>query len=180
VLEVKTSSGRVFGLWDDNPAVYAQVQLQHYLMLGFSWGVIAVLIAGSDFRYWQFDRHERFVTALKRREVEWWEKYVLADQMPEVRAEDVRLVDEVFAPRAGVEVLLPPESELWDAQREQSLAEIKKWTAVKHEMEAKLKTAMAGAETGLLPEGGGYRLKDISRKGYAVEPTTYRELRKLK
>ncbi len=47
-------------------------------------------------------------------------------------------------------------------------------------MEARIKAAMGDAATGLLPEGGGYRLKDISRKGYAVEPTTYRELRKLK
>lgn len=180
VLEVKTSSGRVAGLWADDPAVYAQVQLQHYLGLGFSWGAIAVLIAGQEFRYWTFDRHERFVAALQRRELEWWAKHVVGDEMPEVRAQDVKLVDEVFSPRDDVVVLLPPDAETWDIQRERAMEEIKLLTQVKHEMEAKLKVAMGDASLGQLPGGGAYRLKDVDRKGYTVAPTTYRELRRIK
>lgn len=88
ILEVKTADARRAWLWgkegDDIPEYY-NLQCQHYMMVtGLDWCDVAVLIGGNDARIYHVERHDGIIAVLLRREIEFWNDYVLTRTPPPI------------------------------------------------------------------------------------------------
>lgn len=101
LLEIKTASDPA--LWgkpedglDAVPAKYRAQVLHGAIAAGFSWGAIAVLIDGYDFRYYTFEMTEELIKEAWRNATEcrrFWNKVKVARE-----EESVRMVNEELAP----------------------------------------------------------------------------------
>ena len=84
ILECKTTSPFAKDKWDDGkiPINY-ELQCHHYMMVtGAEKCYIACLIFSTDFIIREIERDEEVIEMLKAQEVDFWENYVLAGQMP--------------------------------------------------------------------------------------------------
>jgi len=78
VLECKTTNSYYAKSWDTEIPMEYYCQLQHYLLVtGYTWGEIAVLIDGYDFRRYYFTRDEEFIEVLKTRLIDFWNNNVI-------------------------------------------------------------------------------------------------------
>jgi putative phage-type endonuclease len=179
-LEIKTTAFRAED-WTDEPPVDVLVQVQHQLAVtGWAWASVAVLIAGRTFRWYDVPRHEPFITKLIEAELVF---------LAHLRTKTLPRVDGTAGTKAalralypqetpGLVVNLPGEAMEWDAQRLRAIAEAKLCEEIKDEAENKLRAALGEAEMGVLPDGTTYTFKATERKGYVVQPTTVRTLRR--
>jgi predicted phage-related endonuclease len=91
VLECKTTSAFRASEFkeDEMPGEYI-FQCLHYLMVtGYDKAYLAVLIGNQDFKWITIDRDDQKLKDLEKREVAWWEKYIIRGVMPtEVMAQD--------------------------------------------------------------------------------------------
>jgi putative phage-type endonuclease len=182
ILSIKTAAGWKAGEWEEEPPLMYQVQLQHELAVtGMEWGSFAVLIGGQKFRWCDVERHDRFISYLIEKEAEFWDR-VIRGIPPSVDASDSsrEVLSRLYPRDTGETIELPPEAIAWDEQLQFAKAEIKAAEHRKQDAENKLKAAIGNATIGLLPGGGGYTWKASERKGYVVEPTTVRTLRRIK
>lgn len=84
ILECKTTSPFAKDKWADGqiPINY-ELQCHHYMMVtGAEKCYIACLIFSTDFIIREIERDEEVIEMLKAQEVDFWENYVLAGQMP--------------------------------------------------------------------------------------------------
>jgi putative phage-type endonuclease len=182
ILEIKTAAAFKSGDWADEPPLPHQVQIQHlFAVTGLKWGSFAVLIGGQKFRWCDVERHDRFISYLIEKEAEFWDR-VIRGIPPSVDASDSsrEVLSRLYPRDTGETIELPPEAIAWDEQLQFAKAEIKAAEHRKQDAENKLKAAIGNATIGLLPGGGGYTWKASERKGYIVEPTTVRTLRRIK
>lgn len=84
ILECKTASGWKAKEWsgEDIPQEYI-IQVIHQLAVtGANKGYIAVLIGNQDFKWREIFRDEKVISSLISKEVEFWNNYVVPQQMP--------------------------------------------------------------------------------------------------
>lgn len=84
ILECKTTSPYAKDKWDDGkiPINY-ELQCHHYMMVtGAKKCYIACLIFSTDFIIREIERDEEVIQMLEAQEIDFWENYVLAGQMP--------------------------------------------------------------------------------------------------
>jgi putative phage-type endonuclease len=179
-LEIKTTVFRAED-WTDEPPVDVLVQVQHQLAVtGWAWASVAVLIAGRTFRWYDVPRHEPFITKLIEAELVF---------LAHLRTKTLPRIDGTPGTKAalralypqetpGLVVNLPAEGMEWDTQRLRAIAELKICEEIKDEAENKLRAALGEAEMGVLPDGTTYTYKASERKGYVVQPTVVRTLRR--
>lgn len=183
VLELKTANARLAHDWADEPPLPYVVQVQHQLAVtGYQWGSLAVLIGGQTFRWVDVPRNDDFIAILIAREAEFWRRLVERDAPDVDGSESAREALAKLYPRERPDadpVALPPEADEWDAMRQQALEDIKAAETRKAEAEAHLKALIADAPAGLLPGGVKYTWQTQQRKGYVVEPSSVRVLRRL-
>jgi putative phage-type endonuclease len=181
-LSIKTATGFGRESWDEDVPLFAQIQLQHELIVrDWSWGSFAVLIAGRKFLWCDTGRNERFCQFLLEQEASFWNG-VERGIPPEVDPSDStrEILGRLYPKDSGQSIELPIEAIAWDEQLTFAKAEIKAAEERKQDAENRLKAAIGAATIGLLPGGGGYTWKASERKGYVVEPTTVRTLRRIK
>lgn len=179
VLEVKTTSAYQASEWAEEPPVYYQVQVQHQLaVMGWAWGSFAVLVGGQKFLWCDVERNDRFIALLIEREAEFIDR-VARLAPPAAEAKDMRTVAALYPQDTGEIVTLPEEAAAWDRAYVEALGQLKHWTSIKNEAEARLKGAIASATVARLPGAAvEYRWTFTERKGYTVEPTSYRDFRR--
>lgn len=99
VLELKTASGWKAKEWqeDEFPAEYVIQVIHQMAVTGAQKGYLAVLIGGNqDFKWKPIDRNEKVIGDLIRREVEFWEKFVIPKVMPSVTERDKDALGSLF------------------------------------------------------------------------------------
>lgn len=75
ILEIKTTNTFMLKDWENGPPDSAMLQLQHYLAVyGYSWGSIAVLIGGQNFRTFDIERDEGMIHFLIELEEAFWHR----------------------------------------------------------------------------------------------------------
>jgi putative phage-type endonuclease len=75
VYEGKCTAHSQKAKWKDGPPPEYRIQLVHYfLVTGLTWGVIAVLIGGNDYRRFEIQRDEEEVQLLLTLELRFWAK----------------------------------------------------------------------------------------------------------
>lgn len=173
VVELKTAGLDRAADWADGPPLAYQVQLQHQIdVLGMTHGYLAVLIGGSDFRWYRQERNDKFLTALESRLGEFWA--LVESNTPPV-------VDGHKATREALAKLHPADNgstvELDEltAQLGQELlavkAEVKALESREAELENRLRAAIGDATFGDVA-GGVWSLKTQAREGYLKVPVS--------
>ena len=179
VVEVKNVGWQKAEEWADEPPIFYQIQLQWQLRVsGFGWGSLAALVGGQKFVYFDMARNDRFIAILEERAAAFWAR-VEKQEPPTPVAMDAVLMSLLYPTQdPGSRVPLPAAAAAWDTQRLRADAMMKEGKALKDEAEALLKGAIGAYEVGVLPDGAAYSWKQVARAGYAVQATTYRELRR--
>lgn len=181
-LEIKTRSAFKAGVFrDDVPDdVLAQV-LWQLIVSGYQHSHVAVLIGGNQLRSFRVDRDPVVEAHLIRGAETVW-GHVHADSPPEVDPSPLLLgiLDALHPDREG-HTDVPAETwEALAAEQAAAAAEVKAAKARQATAKAAIVAALGDGDT--LTVGGRpvvtYGL--ISRRGYTVEPTTYRQLKGVK
>lgn len=181
VLEVKTTSAFRKEDWAEAPPLAYQVQVQHQLaVVGARWGTLVCLIGGQRLVWADVERNDVFIERLIAKEADFWAR-LQAKEPPLV--DDSKASAEILKrlyPREapGLVVNLGEDEEVWDAKLENAKERLKDAEQDKRAAENHLKAALGEAETGILPNGVAYTWKAGERKGYVVEATTVRTLRR--
>ena len=142
---------------------------------------MAGLVRGK-LRYADVERDERFLKVLLELARDFWRRVELQDPPPPDASESARRVLAELFPREapGKVIPLPPDAAIWDEQYVQASAEERLAKARKDEAANQLRALLGDAERGLLDHGIAWTLKTITRKGYEVQPTSYRDLKRHK
>jgi len=175
VLEVKTTSAYNVKDWDEGSAPDEYVlQLQWYLMLtGLTYGYLAVLIGGQDYREVKVTAdlrlHKNLLTIAER----FWHTYVETKQPPpcEMRAETIALV--YGKDDGSTKQIAKPASFIEQLQVKK--AQIKELEGEVEAMQNELKSALGESTWGVIDNRYVVEWKTIQRKGYEVKPSSYRK-----
>lgn len=181
VVEIKNVGAFRFDDWVDEPPLLYQVQLQHQLAVtGYTWGSLAVLIGGQRFYWIDIDRNQTFINVLTAIEADFWQRVQNLNPPPPDASEACRDVLRRLFPKeqAGKVVALTADAAEWDEKRIVAMAAMEAAKVAKTEAENWLVAALGDAEAGLLPDGTRYTYKSQTRKGYTVDPATFRVLRR--
>lgn len=179
-LQIKTTSAFSRDEWEDTFPLQYQVQCQHELIVtGCTWGILAVLVGGQELKCLPFIRNEKFCAALIKAEREFWRRVEERDP-PEADGSfsTIAVLNQLYPEDSGEEVELPAEALIWDEQMTEAKALKKETEQIIRDCEAKLKDAIGSATYGVLPDGGRWKWATQHRKGYTVQPTTFRVLRR--
>jgi len=179
-LELKTTNEFMRGEWegDELPDTY-YFQVQWYMFVtGLDTFYIAYLIGNRKFNAKEVPRNQEVIDVLYQKAEEFWNDHVLAQEPPAPIGTD--------ADTEALKYLYPEEEkgEVVDLSDMQGLRdEYKEIMKEKKELDSKINeikqrfmARMGEAETAYV---GGKKVawKTINRKGYTVEPKTYREMR---
>lgn len=157
-LSVKTTNSFAKEKWIDEPPLDAQMQLQHELAVtGFEWGSIAVLIGGSDYRMFDLERDDDFISVLVAAEEKFWYENVMGDKEPEVDGH--KKTKEALAkiwPKAEEKVVALSEkaTDAWNSAVEQRDIE-KEAKGKKQKFQNIVAAEMKDAQDGELADGSG-------------------------
>lgn len=180
-LECKTAHAFLAHAWDDGAPLPYQLQLQAQLACtGWSWGVLACLIAGDDFRYYEYERHDALIAVMREKVAAFW-KCVESGSPPEPDAHQStrEALKDMFPEAVFDEVELPSEASILDLTLQQAKAEIKHWSEIKDAAENRIRYLIGHHESGRIAGTDiVYRAKEVKRAGFTVAPSSYRELRR--
>lgn len=180
-LEIKNVGAYRADDWHEEPPLHIQVQVQHQLAVtGYQRASIAALVGGNRLIWMDVTRNDRFIAALIEKETEFWQRLLAHDPPPVDGSESARDILRKLYPREtpGLVVNLPGEAVDWDTELQQVKKAGKDYEDKKLELENKIKAAIGEAEAGILPNGTSYTWKASERKGYVVEATVTRTLRR--
>lgn len=182
ILEIKTTGERWASDWEIEPPLHVQVQVQHQLACtGLSWGVVAVLIGGRDYREFDVSRDDQFIKVLTERELAFW-RHVQEGTRPAAGAADAiavaRSLAKLHPEDNGESVELADEFLGIDARLAEISAELDVLTKEREELRAKLQVAIGENTFGILPDGTQWSWKTQETKGYEVGPRKSRVLRR--
>jgi putative phage-type endonuclease len=114
ILECKTASAWKSKEWesDEIPFEYV-IQVVHYLAVtGADKAYVAVLIGNEKFLWKCIDRDEKLVSDLISREVDFWKRFVLTGDMPQVTKRDADTLSRLFpTAEPGKEITLGDEAD---------------------------------------------------------------------
>lgn len=179
IFEAKTTSAWNLDEWegDEIPQEYI-CQVMHYLMVtGAKTGYIACLIGNQKFVWKEIARDEKLVAELLKREVTFWNEFVLKNVMPmQISAKDTDTLYQLFP-----DAIVGEEVQLTDAENViiemlRGLEQDKKSLDGQIEqMKNRLKASLKDKESGITDK---YRVKwsNINAKEYVVPAKSYRKL----
>jgi predicted phage-related endonuclease len=182
VLEIKTSGAYLAKEWDDQIPFAYQIQVQHQLAVtGYTWGAIAVLIGGRDFRTYEVERNEDFIAGLVEHCREFYVQIETGIQ-PTIDGSEstTRAIKALHPADDGQTAQLPTEAAEWHDKLLAAKQAEKQAKEEKALYENKLRAAIGSATFGELGEGLKYSLKTTEKKGWTVAPSTCRTLRHVK
>lgn len=182
LLEVKTAHAFTASAWDEGVPIQYEVQVQHQLAVtGAPAATLVVLIGGSDLRWFDIERNERFIDNLEETIATWWGSFVEPGVEPPVEYDpkSLKTFERLHPNDSGATVALPADF----AEVDRRLLELKAQRSAADktikELEGRLKAAIGTATFGQLPTGERYSWKTTERAGYEVAATTFRQLRRM-
>lgn len=158
------------------------VQIQHYMACtGHEWASAVAFLPNEQqpLQFIDIERDQRFIDDLCERAERWWDVHVVRDVPPEADgAADTSDTIAKLWPEATGDVV-PLDSELISVAS--SLLDVRTQIAAlgkrKAELENLLRAAVGPASAGELPDGTRVEVPTIHRKAYAVEASSYRQVR---
>jgi putative phage-type endonuclease len=152
--------------WQDDPPVAYQIQLQHQLYVTQkTWGSLAVLIGGNQFKWFDLERSDVFLAEYIKHAVAFW-GHVERREPPPVDRASLDTVKALFKDVAPRSIDLPADALDWDRQIEEGTRMEREGKALAEDGKARLLLAMGDAELGLIGNIQ-YRRKQIDVKAEA-------------
>lgn len=179
-LEVKTVSAYRAEDWLEGPPEQYEWQLhQQMLVTGAPAASIACLIGGQQLVWCDMERDEFKLGRLVSKCTTFWDLVLNSEMPPEDPTHGGHLVLSRLFPRQedGKEVALPGEYLMHAEALADAKAEIKAAEAKKRAAENAIRAEMKDAESGVLPDGSRFTLKQQTRKAMTIEETSFRVLR---
>jgi putative phage-type endonuclease len=183
VLECKTCSAFKSKEWEGEeiPQEYI-LQCHHQLAVtGYEKAYIAVLIGNQDFKWKEIPRDEKIIKDILAREIDFWNKFVKTNTMPNIiKSSDDDTLDKLFPnAKAGAEVVLDDKynimiENLEALSKDKSNIE-KQIKQIKNEFKAAIKENETG-NTGIY----SVTWKNVHKDSFTVEEQNYRTLRHKK
>lgn len=178
VCEVKTIS---MAGWGDEPPSYVQLQAQTQLAVtGYQWAeVLCYSHMSKRLRIYRLNRDADLIHGMIPVLFDWYQRVIVHHEMPEPDGSDAttRALNLLYPQGQGTSTVLTPEFVELDAERESIKAEIAKLEGRKSDIDNHLRAAIGNCDRGTLPNCE-YSWRTVNRKGYTVEPKSYRELRR--
>ncbi len=182
VWEAKNVDAFLAPEWDEACPLKVQIQVHHQMYVtGYRRAYIAALIGGNRLVWMRLDRNERFIDAMLPALDTFWECVTTrTPPLADGSNATARALSRLYAEDDGETIQLPLDAVDWDAKLQAVKAEIKELKANRTALENQIKAEIKTATYGEIPGGGRYSWKSADRKGYTVEPTITRTLRRLK
>jgi len=183
-VEAKTTglTGMVYGDWGDAmtdqiPEYYLTQVHAQLICTKAELGYLFALIAGRGVVRFEVEANEKLHNAFCERLSEWWDKHIVKGIEPSREA--MPALDVVKRLRKVPNKSIELSEEMLEVIAKREVAkEIEKKGKEEAELcDTKLRLALDDAEVGLLPDGREVTLFETFRKGYTVQPTSYRALR---
>lgn len=158
IYEGKTCSHWMADRWgehDTDPATYALLQAVHYMtVLDFKWAVIAVLIAGQDYRHYRIERDEELVGMLVEFEADFWD-HVLRRNPPDPTGSeaDTDLLSRLYDALPGKKIIVGDDEVQFVRDYHRHAKVAKEAEELKRKAGNMLRAAMGDAEEAVTPQG---------------------------
>lgn len=182
-LEIKNVDKHNAKEWEEEAPLQYQVQLQHQLAVtGMHWGTVCALIGGNRLKWFDIDRNDRFIEIMTFEEAKFWD-LVQRREPPQgdyANRHMAKVLAKLHPEDSGETIVLPDEATAWDAELGCVKDKIKLLEEMETALTNRLKEAIGGATYGMLPTGGKWSWKTQTRKGYTVQESTCRILRRTK
>ena len=180
--QIKTASEFARKEWADGAPLVYQVQCQvEALVLGCQWSVIPVLFGCSAVESIPVERNETFIEAMIPALEAFW-ACVEMRTMPAVDGSPAtgRALARLHPNDNGLAVALPPDADTWFGRWQRLKSLRKRVDDQIGAVENRIKAAIGDNTYGTTDNGEWLSWKTTERKGYTVEPTSFRQLRTCK
>ncbi len=183
-LEVKNTGfhmGRFWGKDDTSEiALYHLAQVHTYLLVrDADWWDVAAYFGGGDLRVYRVERSlqwdmmiinaaQAFWDLVKTREAPGWD---FAHPTTE------QCLKTVYGIEEGKVIDLDADAYHWHKVHQDAQSKAKEYQTVAELAGNHLKSVIGDAAMARLPDGSGYTRKQVKRKGFTVDPTSYIDLR---
>lgn len=188
-VEVKTAGGGFAEQWEQKdgyrgvalvPAWYLPQVDTQLAVTGAPFAVFAALLGGRGFRFrWTVvERNQSRIDELVERTAAWWQAHVVRDVPPEPDGSEAAadLIARMYPDQGGI-VTLGEESIRDVSIMGECKKQIDDLETERAKAKQRLMMALGSAATGELPDGRRITYPTIQRKAYAVEASSYRQLR---
>ena len=166
----------------EEPPLHMLIQLMIQMACtGASWGSLAGLFPGYNLQWVDRDRDDNFLNAAYPKLEEFWQRVQRKDPPPADHLPGtLDVVKRLWSAEDGTTIALDAEDlqlvDAWEATKERG----RKAGKDAKEMETVLRSKLQDATFGMLTDGTMLTLKTTQRKGYTVEPTSFRTLRRAR
>lgn len=179
IIEIKTASEMQWKQWqeDDIPDAY-YCQVQHYLnVTGLPYAYVVALV-GKRLLWKMVPRNDEFISLISTRLIEFWDNYVIPKvaPMPSGLDDDTDILKRLYGKeQPGAYVELHGSQTDYDRYKELA-ASIKELGMEQEAIKQRFMQAMGTSELAFV---GKKKItwKTTERKGYTVQPTSFRSLR---
>lgn len=184
VVELKNVNQFAKAEWTgEDPPLKYMVQVQHQLAVtGLEYGYLLGLIGGQDPIVKEIKRDDNFIENVLIPTIREFWMHVEHRIIPTVDCSEAtkRALARMFATTVDDELLLPEECEAWDSELTEVKEQLKTLKDQETLLENRFRAILGECTVGILPRGGKYTWKTQNRKGYWVDPSTTRVLRRCK
>lgn len=159
------------------------MQCHHYMIvLDYPEWHLAACVGGNRLETFVIRRDAELEEMIVDGEHDFWQRVEKHDA-PEpdfAHASTLALLKRMYPGTDGGEVAFDADLEHWHRVKQMADARVKEYESVSDGAKAHLLRAMGTAAVGRLPDGSTYKRKEVTRKAYTVETTTYVDFRHAK
>jgi putative phage-type endonuclease len=187
-LEIKLVGRRMAAEWGpadtDHVSESALLQAQTYMIgTGYPAWDIAAYFGGDDLRIFPLEADSELQQMIIETTREFWEVNVMKDVPCDIdwgHRTTASLLRRMYQLVNDKEVALNEEAARWLKVREEAKERVRAYEQIAEGCELHLRYLLAGAATGVLPDGSRLEIRQVSRKGYEVAPTSYEQMKVVK
>lgn len=181
LVQIKTTHAFNAAEWEDGPPLAYQVQVQAEMaVMNSKFCTLVCLVGGQKLRYHDVMRNDKFIESMIATLADFWAAVLSKEPVAvDGSVATTKVLSRLYPADNDELVQLSIDAMKWTAEIEDAKATIKEAQARKTLFENMLKAEMKDATYGIMPDGSRWSWKTQHRKGYVVEPTEFRVLRRL-
>lgn len=137
-------------------------------------------LIGDDLRHYEVARDDETINAMRTQAQEFWERYVLPNLRPPLDFANTLTLEtlrRLYPGTDGTSIEATAMHEHWRAVMQTAQESLKRYEGVIDGARAHIMAEMGNAALLRFSDGKSFQRKQVTRKGYTVEPSTYIDLR---
>lgn len=166
--------------WNDEVPGDVRTQVQHGMhVMDLPRAYVAVDL-GHEMRWARVERDPGYERDVVPALLAWWERHVATGTAPEPGADDAATLAAIYPEDRDEAVALDVDFLDVATRIEQLTAEIKDRECEVKTLKNRVKAEMGEATRAVLVDGSGWTWRTVQRRGYSVQPTSYRNFQRAK